>query len=100
MKFFIIFIFIVLFRTIIGLNIENYCHPLELKCPNNCISKLNEKKSSNFNYRCEPNLCTAKQLFFVKENQSCCTPSNLIKDALLGDRKVRKKPSTQRELNP
>jgi hypothetical protein len=62
MKFLIIFIFAVLLRTIIGLNIENYCHPLELKCPNNCTSKSNEKKCLNLNYRCEPNLCTVNKI--------------------------------------
>ena len=39
--------------------------------------------------------------FFVKENRLCCTSlRDLIKDALLRDRKRRKKPNTWQESNP
>ena len=55
---------------------------------------------------CAYNACfapssTPKHQFFVKEYQLCCTSlRDLIKDALLRDRKRRKKPTTLRESNP
>ena len=43
----------------------------------------------------------AKPLFFVKEYQKCCTSlRDLIQDALLRDRKRRKRPITRQESNP